>query len=49
MLDDDDVDELRGKFEESLEDMNSSENSIDSGAFTTDDPVVVIKPVAVYW
>jgi len=50
VLDDDDVDELRGKFEESLEDMNSSEDvSVDSGAFMTDDPVVVIKPVAVYW
>lgn len=50
VLDDDDVAELRGKFEEGLKDMNSSEDvSVDSGAFTADDPVVVIKPVAVYW
>lgn len=50
VLDDDGVDELREKFEESMEDMNSSEDvSVDSGAFTTDDPVVVLKPVAVYW
>ncbi|MFC5971872.1 hypothetical protein ACFPYI_11060 [Halomarina salina] len=50
VLDDDDIDELRETFEESMEDMNSSEDvSVDSGAFTTDDSVVVIKPVAVYW
>lgn len=50
VLDDDEVDELRGKFEESLDDLNSSEDvSVDSNAFTTDDSVVVIKPVAVYW
>ncbi|MWG36093.1 DUF6414 family protein [Halomarina oriensis] len=50
VMNESDVDELRESFEESMQDMSSSDDvSVDAESFTANDPVVVIKPVAVYW
>ena len=46
----DEMEEFRSKFEDSVDDANSSEGlSIDTDLFSSDEPLVAIKPVAVYW
>ncbi|WP_331234845.1 DUF6414 family protein [Natronorarus salvus] len=44
------MEQLRNSFENMLEDMNGSDNiSVDDNTFSANEPLVVIRPVAVYW
>lgn len=46
----DEMEEFRSDFEDSIDDTNSSEGlNIDTDLFSSDEPLIAIKPVAVYW
>jgi hypothetical protein len=41
---------LRDGFEDMLEDLNESDKvSVEDETFSADEPLIVIRPVAVYW